>query len=166
MHEVLLVVPTGVDGHAEVGHVRKLDLEDLGFFLGRDNVYHRNIQNGQPMRQLPFLVLILACCQSLSQAAGHTMREEKRQTKERSVTCKRRFFTISELKRLLSVIKCVPTHRISYVRIWYTFGLLSVLAARWIFSPTCIQFLIKCWNLVCDIRSADISESCQIFPDG
>ncbi len=57
MHEVFLVVPTGVNGHAEVGHVRKLDLEDLGFFLGHDNVYHWYARNGQPMRQLPFFAL-------------------------------------------------------------------------------------------------------------
>jgi hypothetical protein len=57
MHEVFLVVPTGLDGHAEVGSVRKLDLEDLGFFLGRDDINHRNIRNGRPMRQLPFLAL-------------------------------------------------------------------------------------------------------------
>ncbi len=77
MREVFLIVPMGVDGHAEVEHIRKLDLEDLGFFLGRDNVYHKNVRNGRPMRQLPFShsvsfnssgdlreVLILACCQS------------------------------------------------------------------------------------------------------
>jgi hypothetical protein len=57
VREVFLVVPTGVDGHAEVGHVRKLDLEDLGFFLGSDDVNHRYLRNGQPMRQLPFLAL-------------------------------------------------------------------------------------------------------------
>jgi hypothetical protein len=57
VRKVFLVVPTEVDGHAEVGCVRKLDLEDLGFFLGRDNVYHRNIRNGRPMRQLPLLAL-------------------------------------------------------------------------------------------------------------
>ncbi len=57
LRKVFLVVPTGVDGHAKVGCVRKLDLEDLAFFLGRDNVYHRNVRNGQPMRQLPFLAL-------------------------------------------------------------------------------------------------------------
>ncbi len=69
MHEVFLVVPTGVDGHAEVGCVRKLDLEDLGFFRARDNVYHRNVRNGcddvyhrnvrngRPMKQLPLLAL-------------------------------------------------------------------------------------------------------------
>ncbi len=34
MHEVFLIVPMGVYGHAEVGRVGKLDLEDLGFFLG------------------------------------------------------------------------------------------------------------------------------------
>ena len=57
MREVFLIVPTGVDGHAEVGHIRKLDLEDLGLFLGHDNVIHRNIWNGWPIRQLPLLAL-------------------------------------------------------------------------------------------------------------
>ncbi len=57
MREVFLIVPMGVDGHAEVGRIRKLDLEDLGFFLGHDNVFHRNVQNGWPMRQLPLLAL-------------------------------------------------------------------------------------------------------------
>jgi hypothetical protein len=57
VREVFLIVPTGVDGHAEVGRIRKLDLEDLGFFLGRNNVYHRNVQIGRPMRQLPFVAL-------------------------------------------------------------------------------------------------------------
>ncbi len=57
MCNVFLVVPTGGDGHAEVGRVGKLDLEDLGFFLGRDNVNHRKVRNGLPMRQLPFLAL-------------------------------------------------------------------------------------------------------------
>ncbi len=57
VREVFLVVPTGADGHAEVGCVRKLDLEDLEFFLGRDDVYHQDVRNGQPMRQLPFLAL-------------------------------------------------------------------------------------------------------------
>jgi hypothetical protein len=36
----ILIVPTGVNGHAEVGRVRKLDLEELRLFFGRDNVYH------------------------------------------------------------------------------------------------------------------------------
>jgi hypothetical protein len=57
VHKAFLVVPMGVDGHAEVGCVRKLDLEDLELFLGRDGVNHRNVWNGWPMRQLPFLVL-------------------------------------------------------------------------------------------------------------
>ncbi len=57
VHEVILVVPTGVNGHAEVGRVRKLDLEDLRLFLGRDDVYHRNVRNGRPMRQLSLLAL-------------------------------------------------------------------------------------------------------------
>ncbi len=57
VREVFLVVPTGVDGHAAVGRIRKLDLEALGFFLGHDDVYHRNVRNGWPMRQVPFLAL-------------------------------------------------------------------------------------------------------------
>ncbi len=57
VREVFLIVPTRVDGHAEVGRVRKLDLEDLGFFLGHDNVYHRDVRNGRLMRQLPFFAL-------------------------------------------------------------------------------------------------------------
>ncbi len=57
VREVFLIVPTGVDGHAEVGCIRKLDLEDLRFFLGGDNVYHRNVWNGRPMRSLPLLAL-------------------------------------------------------------------------------------------------------------
>jgi hypothetical protein len=57
VRKVFLVVPMGVNGHAEVGHVRKLDLEDLGFFLGRDDVYHRDVRNRRQMRQLPFLSL-------------------------------------------------------------------------------------------------------------
>jgi hypothetical protein len=57
VRKLFLVVPTGVDGHAEVGCIGKLDLEDLGFFLGRDNVNHRNVRNRWPMRQLPFLAL-------------------------------------------------------------------------------------------------------------
>ncbi len=77
VHEVFIVVPTGVNGHTEVGHVGKLDLEDLRLFLGRDSVYHRDVRNGRPMRQLSLLdsaffnlsedlreVLILAWCQS------------------------------------------------------------------------------------------------------
>ncbi len=57
VRKVFLIIHTRVNGHAEVGRIRKLDLEDLGFFLGRDNVYHRDLWNGQPMRQLPFLAL-------------------------------------------------------------------------------------------------------------
>ncbi len=57
MREVLLVVPTRVNGHSEVGRVRKLDLEESGFFLGHDDVYHQDVRNGRPIRQLPFLAL-------------------------------------------------------------------------------------------------------------
>ena len=57
VHKVFLIVPTGVIGHAEVGCVRKLDLKDLRLFLGRDDVYHRDVWNGRPMRQLPLLTL-------------------------------------------------------------------------------------------------------------
>jgi hypothetical protein len=57
VREVFLVVPMGVSGHAEVGRIRKLDLEDSRLFLGHDDVYHRDIRNGQPMRQLSFFAL-------------------------------------------------------------------------------------------------------------
>jgi hypothetical protein len=57
VHKVFLIVPMGVNGHAEVGHVRKLDLEDLRLFLGCDNVYHRDVWNGRPIRQLSLLAL-------------------------------------------------------------------------------------------------------------
>ncbi len=56
--EVFLIVPTGINGHdAEVGRVRKLYLEDLRLFLGRDNVYHWHIRNGRLMRQLSIFAL-------------------------------------------------------------------------------------------------------------
>jgi hypothetical protein len=55
--KVFLVVPMGVNGHVEVGLVRKLDLENLRFFLGCDDVNLRYVRNGQPVAQLPFLTL-------------------------------------------------------------------------------------------------------------
>ncbi len=55
--EVFLIVPMGVNRHAEVGRVGKLDLEDLRIFLGCDNVYYGDVRNRQPMRQLPLLAL-------------------------------------------------------------------------------------------------------------
>ncbi len=57
VRKVFLVVPTGVDGHAEVGRIRKLDLEDQRLFLGRDDVYYQDVRNGWPMRQLHFFAL-------------------------------------------------------------------------------------------------------------
>ncbi len=57
VREVFLVVPTGENGHAEVGRVRKLDLEDLRLFLGHDDVYRWDVRNGRPMRQLSLLAL-------------------------------------------------------------------------------------------------------------
>ncbi len=57
VHEVFLIVPTGVNRHTEVGRVGKLDLEDLRIFLLHDDVYHRDVRNKRPMRQLPFLAL-------------------------------------------------------------------------------------------------------------
>jgi hypothetical protein len=57
VRKVFLIVPTGVNGHAEVGCIRKLDLEDLGFFLGHDYVYHWDMRNGRRMRQLSLLAL-------------------------------------------------------------------------------------------------------------
>ncbi len=57
VRKVFLIVPMGVNGHAKVGCIRKLDLEDLRLFLGRDDIYHRDVRNSWPMRQLPFLAL-------------------------------------------------------------------------------------------------------------
>jgi hypothetical protein len=57
MCKVFLVAPMGINGYAEVGCIRKLDVEDLGFFLGRDDVYHQEVRNGWGMRQLPLLAL-------------------------------------------------------------------------------------------------------------
>jgi hypothetical protein len=55
--KVFLVVSTGVNGHAAVGCDRKLDLENLRFLLGRDDVHLRYIRDGRPVAQLPFLAL-------------------------------------------------------------------------------------------------------------
>jgi hypothetical protein len=57
VRKVFFIVLTGVYGHTEVGCVRKLDLENLRLFLGRDDVNHRYIRNGRLVRQLPFLAL-------------------------------------------------------------------------------------------------------------
>ncbi len=57
VRKVFLIVPLGLNRHAEVGSIRKLDLEDLRIFLGRDDVYHGDVQNRQPMRHLPLLAL-------------------------------------------------------------------------------------------------------------
>ncbi len=57
MRKVFLIVPMGLDRHAEVGSIGKLDLEDLRIFLGHDDFYHRDVRDRRPMRQLPLLVL-------------------------------------------------------------------------------------------------------------
>jgi hypothetical protein len=57
VREVFLIVPTEVNGHAEVGCIRKLDLEDLRIFLGSDDVYHQDVWNVRSMRQLSFFTL-------------------------------------------------------------------------------------------------------------
>jgi hypothetical protein len=57
VHEVFLGVPTGVNRHFEVGIDRKLDLQGLLFFVGRDNVYLRHVWDGRLVAQLPILKL-------------------------------------------------------------------------------------------------------------
>ncbi len=57
MRNVFLVVPTGEDRYTDVGVVRKLDLQNGRIFLGRDDIYHRYVQDGRPLSQLPFLAL-------------------------------------------------------------------------------------------------------------
>jgi hypothetical protein len=73
----LLGVPTVIDGHVKVGIVRKSDLEDMRFFLGRDDVCLSYVQDGWPLLSCPFLyseffnplgdlrvALILVSCQN------------------------------------------------------------------------------------------------------
>jgi hypothetical protein len=55
--KVFLVVLMGVRRHTEVQYIWKLDLNKLRLFLGRDDVNHRYIRNGWPVRQLPFFAL-------------------------------------------------------------------------------------------------------------
>jgi hypothetical protein len=50
VRKVFLVVPMGVDGDADVGRVRKLDLQELRFFLGHDDVYHWYVLDRRPLR--------------------------------------------------------------------------------------------------------------------
>ncbi len=57
VHKVFLVVPPGINRDTEMWRVRKLDLEKLRFFLGRDDVNHRYLRNGRLVGQLPFLAL-------------------------------------------------------------------------------------------------------------
>jgi hypothetical protein len=57
VREVFLIVPMGVNRHAEVGRVGKLDLGDLRIFLGRYDVYHGDVRNRRLMRPLPLLAL-------------------------------------------------------------------------------------------------------------
>jgi hypothetical protein len=57
VRKLFLIVPTGVNRHAEVGCVGKLDLEDLRIVTGHDDVYHGDVGNRQPMRQLRLLAL-------------------------------------------------------------------------------------------------------------
>jgi hypothetical protein len=55
VRKVFLVVTPGVNRDTEVWRIRKLDLVKLRFFLGRDDVNVRYLQDGRPVRQLPFL---------------------------------------------------------------------------------------------------------------
>jgi hypothetical protein len=50
VHDVFLVVPTGEDRDADVEIIRKLDLQNGRIFLGRDEVYHRYVRDGRPLR--------------------------------------------------------------------------------------------------------------------
>ncbi len=55
--KIFFGVPTGVYGHVEVEIVWKLDLQDLRFFLGCDDIYPRYVRDGRLVAQLPFLAL-------------------------------------------------------------------------------------------------------------
>jgi hypothetical protein len=53
--KVFLSVPMGIDGHVETGIIWKLDLQNLRFLLGSYKIHLRDIQDGWPIAQLPFL---------------------------------------------------------------------------------------------------------------
>jgi hypothetical protein len=56
--KVFLSVPTtGVDGHVETGIIPKPDLQYLRFLLGSYDIHLRDIRDGWPVAQLPFLAL-------------------------------------------------------------------------------------------------------------
>ncbi len=55
MCKVFLSVPTGVDGHVEAGIIWKLDLQNLRFLFASYEIRLRDIQDGWPIAQLPFL---------------------------------------------------------------------------------------------------------------
>jgi hypothetical protein len=57
VHKVFLGVPMGVNVHIDVRIVRKLDLQHLMIFLGRDNIHLMYVRDGRPVAQLPFLAL-------------------------------------------------------------------------------------------------------------
>ncbi len=57
MRDVFLVVLMGEDRNANVGVVEKLDLQHGRVFLGRDDIYHRYVRDGRPLRELPLLTL-------------------------------------------------------------------------------------------------------------
>ncbi len=57
MRKVFLSVPMGVNVHIDVGIVRKIDLQHLRFFLGRDHIHLSYVWDGHPVAQLPFLTL-------------------------------------------------------------------------------------------------------------
>ena len=48
-------VPMGVDGHVDTGIIRKLDLQNLRFFLGGHKINLRDVRDGWPISQLLFL---------------------------------------------------------------------------------------------------------------
>jgi hypothetical protein len=50
VRDVFLIVPTGEDRNADVGVVGKLDLQHGRIFLGRDDIYHRYVRDGRPLR--------------------------------------------------------------------------------------------------------------------
>jgi hypothetical protein len=55
--KIFVIIPSGVDGYADVGRVRKLVLQNLRSLLGRDEVYHRYVRVRWPLRWLPLFTL-------------------------------------------------------------------------------------------------------------
>jgi hypothetical protein len=70
VHKVLLVVPTGENGHVEDGPIGKFHLQSVQHFLGGYKICWWDVRDGWPTAQLPFLALKIL--QSFGSLEGDT----------------------------------------------------------------------------------------------